>query len=172
MVPRVKIPLFATLALCLGFVAPLARGAARPEAVALGNNTYSITCQAGTGFARDTDKLKAQALDAAAAFCTERHKELKVVSATTYKPKLMFTGYAQAKVVFKALDAGDPELTAPVSAAPSEESAPAGYQAVPERTPTDTLYNELMRLEDLRKRGILTDEEFQAQKKKVLERSK
>jgi hypothetical protein len=32
------------------------------------------------------------------------------------------------------------------------------------------LYTELMKLDDLRKRGILTDEEFEAQKAKLLAR--
>ncbi len=37
--------------------------------------------------------------------------------------------------------------------------------------PSD-LYAELLKLDDLRKRGILTEEEFQSQKKKLLEGSK
>ena len=36
---------------------------------------------------------------------------------------------------------------------------------------TDDLYEALLKLDDLRKKGILTDEEFQAEKKKVLSRS-
>jgi hypothetical protein len=34
------------------------------------------------------------------------------------------------------------------------------------------LYNELMKLDDLRKRGILTDAEFEAQKQKLLGESR
>ena len=33
---------------------------------------------------------------------------------------------------------------------------------------TDDLYAQLTKLDDLRKKGILTDEEFQAEKKKIL----
>ena len=36
-------------------------------------------------------------------------------------------------------------------------------------TPTKDVYSELMKLDELRKKGILTEEEFQTQKKKVLE---
>jgi hypothetical protein len=39
---------------------------------------------------------------------------------------------------------------------------------VSQKQATDDLYTELTKLDDLRKKGILTDEEFQAQKKKLL----
>lgn len=164
-----------------------AQGATKqPTVESLGNNTYSITRKAGSGFTRDTEKLKQEALDEAAAYCAAHQKELKVISATTSKPKLMFTGYATANVVFKALDAGDPELRAPVMTTTTSAGATYAPQAPgtippssatvettasPSHTSTDALYSDLMKLDELRKRGILTEEEFQAQKKKVLERS-
>jgi hypothetical protein len=43
---------------------------------------------------------------------------------------------------------------------------------VSEKPAAGDLYTELIKLDDLRKRGILTEEEFQAEKKKVLNRSK
>jgi len=49
----------------------------------------------------------------------------------------------------------------PPAAAPAEKSLS-----------TDELYNDLLKLDDLRKKGILSDDEFQAEKKKVLSRSK
>jgi hypothetical protein len=45
------------------------------------------------------------------------------------------------------------------------------YAPVERRLTTDELYNELVKLDDLRKKGILTDDEFQAEKKKLLSRS-
>ncbi len=166
-----------------------AQGATKqPTVESLGNNTYSITRKAASGFTRDTEKLKQEALDEAAAYCASHQKELKVISATTSKPKLMFTGYATANVVFKALDAGDPELRAPVMAlmtttpngaalAPQApgvippSSATVEMTTSPAGSSTDALYSDLMKLDELRKRGILTEEEFQAQKKKILERA-
>ncbi|MBK8573770.1 MAG: SHOCT domain-containing protein [Holophagaceae bacterium] len=38
-----------------------------------------------------------------------------------------------------------------------------------ENEPKNDLYNELLKLDDLKKRGIITEEEFQGQKKKLLE---
>lgn len=138
-----------------------AKSQVAPPVVPMGDNTYSITREAGNGFTRDTDKLKAEAMDDAVKFCASQGKQLKVVTTSEEKP-LYTLGYAKAKIIFKALDAGDPELTRePAPLVLSEKPAVAG-----------DLYTELLKLDDLRKRGILTDEEFQSEKKKVLKHSK
>jgi hypothetical protein len=163
-------PLFTTLLFVFGFVAASGRADTVARIETLGNNTYAATREAGNTFMRDLDQLKAEAMADAQAYCAKLHKELKVVSTTAKKPKVMLTGFASAKVVFKALDANDPELTAP-NVAPTADGGSSNPVAAPAaRTPTDTLYNDLMKLDDLRKRGILTEEEFQAQKKKLLEK--
>lgn len=137
----------------------------------MGNDTYSITCAAKTGFVRHTDELRTEALDDAAKFCAAQGKQLKVVTVTESKPPLMFLGYAKANVVFKALNAGDPELKS--EPAPSAMTERLASPVITERPlTTDELYAELMKLDELRKKGILTDEEFQSEKKKVLNRSK
>ena len=144
----------------------------------MGNNTYSITRVARHALDRDIDALKAQAMEDATRFCATRGKQLKVVSMTEEKPWIS-VGYFKATIVFKALNAGDPELTAapaPVAAysqptymASTPPPAPA---AAPEKlVTTGDLYNALMQLDDLRKKGILTDEEFQSEKQKILKRS-
>ncbi len=138
----------------------LASAAARveppPKVVPLGDNTYSISCEANYIFARNTAKLKAQAREAAAKFCASQGKQLKVVSLTDEKP---FYGvdFIKAKIVFKALDAGDPELGADKTAEKPADSS--------------DMYTELIKLDELRKKGILTDDEFKAEKKKILKRS-
>jgi hypothetical protein len=134
----------------------------------MGDNTWSITCEARTAFNRDVDKLKADATDAATKFCADQGKQMKLISLTGKLP--MFSlGYARAKIVFKALNPGDPELTEPVMVPGAP--VPVVYAPVERRLTTDELYNELVKLDDLRKKGILTDDEFQAEKKKLLSRS-
>ncbi|HEY1792129.1 MAG TPA: SHOCT domain-containing protein [Opitutaceae bacterium] len=137
-----------------------------PPPVSLGNNTYSIRREAGTAFMRDVDKLKEQCTDAATKFCASQGRQLKVLSLEGKAPTFG-TGYAYAKIVFKALNPGDLELTEPV-AMPGQPAAPVYAQR---HLTTDELYDQLTKLDDLRKKGILTDEEFQAQKKKLLERA-
>jgi hypothetical protein len=155
----------------------------------MGDNTYSITCEAPNAFHRDLDKLKEDATDAASKYCADQGKQMKLISLTGKVP-VFGMGYAKAKIVFKALSPGDPELTMPVAAngsmaAPAAAQAmyaapPAAYAAAPAtyaapaplpHLSTDDLYAELVKLDDLRKKGILTDDEFQAEKKKLLSRS-
>jgi hypothetical protein len=136
--------------------------------VSMGNNTWSIRREAGTAFTWDVDKLKAEVTDAAKKFCADQGKEMKVISVTGKAP-MFSTGYAWAKIVFKALNPGDPELTAP-AVVPGTPPPPV-YAPVERRLTTDELYNELLKLDDLRKKGILTEDEFLAEKKKLLSRS-
>ncbi len=161
------------------FCVALTGYAAPPKVESMGNDTYTVTRVAKTGFVRHTDELRAEALDDAAKFCADQGKQLKVVTVTESKPKIMFFGYAKATVVFKALNAGDPELksepapaalTGGTAAAYAERPAPP--MIVERPLTTDELYSELTKLDDLRKKGILTDEEFQSEKRKVLNRSK
>jgi hypothetical protein len=134
----------------------------------MGDNTWSITCEASSAFHRDLYKLKQEATEAATKFFADQGRQLKVISLTGKVP-VFAMGYAKAKIVFKALNAGDPELTAPayVPGAPTQ----VVYAPVEKRLTTDELYSELVKLDDLRKKGILTDDEFQAEKKKLLSRS-
>jgi hypothetical protein len=137
--------------------------------VPLGNSTFSITCTGGSAFMRDIDQLKAEASDSASKFCEAQGKVLKPISMKEKKPRFSF-GYFEATLVFMALNPGDPALlppSAPVAAsAGMPEAAPA-----PRTLSTDELVDELTKLDDLRKKGILTDDEFQAEKKKVLSHS-
>ena len=57
----------------------------------------------------------------------------------------------------------------PAAGGPVYLAAPAA--PVERHLTTDELYSELVKLDDLRKKGILTDEEFQAEKKKLLSHS-
>ena len=130
----------------------------------LGDNTYSITVKADNKFTRNTEKLKNEAMAAATDFCTKAGKQLKVVSVTEDKALLLVGPYAQATLTFQALSPGAPELAAPADV--------PGKPAVAAPLTTDELYASLTKLDDLRKKGILTDEEFATEKKKLLARSK
>ena len=141
----------------------------------LGDNTYECTREASTSFDRNVDKLAAEAKEDAAKYCESKGKEPKVISVSVHKswPTL---GFSRATVTFMALNAGDPELAdkAPVPVMTEgkkvrkHEAAAVG--AV--EGPVDELYDGLMKLDELRRRGLLTEEEFQAEKKKLLERAK
>ena len=148
--------------------------ASTSKVVPIGDNTYSITREASSAFKRDVDALQAEAEADAAKYCADHGKQLKIIAVSADRP-FFSLGYASAKVVFKALDAGSPELTSSASAAAAASaSAPVALPADPLTQPSvpGDLYTELIKLDDLRKRGILTDKEFNAEKKKLLKRSR
>lgn len=130
----------------------------------MGDGTLRITVEAKTAFNRDVDGMKDTARAAAASFCDAQHKQLQVVSVSGKKPWFS-TGFTSATIIFKAIDPNAPE-PAPQYAAGPAAAAPVNIVAA-----TDDLYAALMKLDDLRKKGILTDEEFQAEKKKILSHS-
>jgi hypothetical protein len=187
--------------------AVLAGCATTTRVVSNGDGTYSITRVAGNALQRDTAALTAQAKAEAERYCAAQGKQMEVVDVLVERP-FFSTGYAQSKVIFKPVDAGQsaaarepapapaperpipvaaPEPPAPEPVAVSEPPAaapapapapvaqsPAPAAAVAPALPItgNDLYSELLKLDDLRKRGILTEDEFQAEKKKVLNRSK
>lgn len=154
--------LFLTFVCCV--TALTCAAASKSSMAPLGNDTYSITREAKTGFDRDVDRLKDLAKQDAAKFCESQGKQLKVIDLTAKKP-FFGTGYANATIVFKALSPGSAELAASSGAA---ETAPTPKQY----TNTSDLYNDLLKLDELRQKKILTEEEFQSEKQKVLNRSK
>jgi hypothetical protein len=164
--------IFLTLGLFLALLGPVAAADSNSKVVQMGGDTYEITRKASNAFHRDVDALKAEVQEDAAKYCASLGKEMKVLSLTSEKPWFAM-GYANAKIMFRALNPGDPELSRPVGATAATAGLGAAPAAAPvERiTPTGDLYNDLLKLDDLRKRGILTEEEFQAEKKKVLARS-
>jgi hypothetical protein len=129
----------------------------------LGNNTYSVTASATNKFTRNTEKLKASGIEAAARFCAKEGRRFKLLSANESKSMYLVGGMAATRITFKALKEDDPELASAID-------APARVTAAP--TATDFLYDELIKLDDLRQKGILTETEFATEKKKVLDRSR
>jgi len=132
--------------------------------VPLGDNTYSVVREASNTFMRDIEKLKAEARDAAEKFCSAQGKQMKEVSLVTEKPWPTI-GLFKATLVFKAIKPGEqePTPTVPSVAAVVSSNTAAG---------SDDFYSALIKLDDLRKKGILTDKEFDAQKKRILKNSK
>ena len=129
-------------------------------------DTYSITAKAGSKFSLDTDKLKGQAMEAAAKFCAKEGKQLKVLSVTEDKSIYLVGPFARVTLVFKALNPGELEL------APPPGEVVATKPAVPASPATEQLYADITDLNELRKQGLLSDAEFEVEKKKVLDRSK
>ena len=138
----------------------LAGCASNTHVVSMGHDTYAITCEAVTLFANNTEALKAKARDEAAQFCASKGKQMKEVDVAVEKSRRS-TGFAKAKIVFRAVDAANPDRDRETAAAPAREKP----------VNVDLLYKDLIKLDDLHKKSILSDEEFQGVKKKVLDHS-
>ena len=141
----------------------------------MGDNTFAITRTATSGFDRDVRKFRQEAEQDAVKYCTSQGKMLKVVAVTSDRPHFG-GGFASARIIFRALEPGDPALTAVEAPVPGAVAVGTG-QSVAAPTgvlPTyaGDLYSEILKLDDLRKRGLLSDKEFEQQKKKLLKKSK
>jgi len=74
---------------------------------------YTVTRKATSAFERNTEAMTAQAKEDAAHFCAAQGKQLRVLDVVVDKP-FYATGYASAKVVFKAVNPGEPLTSEPV----------------------------------------------------------
>jgi hypothetical protein len=160
--------------------------------VQLSADTYRLSRADGGGRYPDAAAMKAAVVEDANAFASSRGK-IAVEVAT--REETMRTGHLSTiDYDFKLVAPGEPApaAAAAVPAVPTAPSAPAvalpaerGPAAVPAAGTAATvvpaavvpsagsegkpdLYTELIKLDELRRRGILTDEEFQALKAKLI----
>lgn len=148
--------------LLIGAMAPLQAASPNdpnPPIAELGNDTYVITRGATFFYFRDTTKLVNRARADAQKFCHDLHREMKELSVEELKAGLVIGDFAKARITFRALPPGDPAL--------ADTRAPAGGNlAAPTPNPSD-----LTKLEDLHRVGVVTDPEFDAAKKRLMEQS-
>lgn len=128
----------------------------------VGDGTLRITCSGQSKFTRNTTRLKDAATAEATRYCNERGKHLKVISTSEHKGMYLVGEMPSFTLVFKPVDA----LEAMTAAAAAAVASP-GTVDTPVAVSGD-FYAMLLKLDDLRKKGILTEDEFQAEKKKIL----
>jgi hypothetical protein len=150
-------------------------GCANPDIVQISPDTYLLAREAHGGIFASAAAMKADVIRDASAFAEGQGKVAIPLSA---KEIPMGTGPAQWASIeyqFRVVDKNDPAVRRTqlihnpnVVIQRTDPDAPdtrAGEQG--ERA--KDIYSELLKLEDLRKRGILTNAEFEVQKKKLLE---
>lgn len=132
-----------------------------------------VSRQAATGFS-GSGTLKAEAFQEATRYCEKLGKSFQVVSTQEASPPYILGNFPKAEVQFMCLDANDAELYRPklkkaadtVIEIKNDNRGKADTPAAP-AAPKD-VYSELLKLDSLRKQGIITDAEFQTQKTKLL----
>ena len=151
--------------------------AGKPEVVQLSPDTYMISkADHGGIFGGGLPKLKAAVIKQANEFAAGQGK-IAIPLSSSERP--MGNGPAQwatFEYQFRVVDKSDleakrtslaprPDTVISIEGSPAQTAAP---QKADDRV--DDLYSQLIKLDDLRKRGLISDAEFEIEKRKLLER--
>lgn len=149
-------------------------GCANPGIVKLSPDTYMLSREAHGGIFASASGLKAGVINDAHAFAEGQGKVAIPISSTERPMGNGPAQWASFEYQFRVVDKDDPEVRrtsllphANVLIQKTENisvNIPTKNESI---KPKDT-YAELVKLDDLRKKGIITDAEFEAQKKKIL----
>lgn len=148
-------------------------GCASPGIVQISPDTYMLSRADRGGIFRNSSAMKADVINEANAFAAAQGK-VAVPLFLTEKPLVPATRLASVEYQFRIVDKNDPEARR-VSLVPR----PDVVIDKTERVAVDTnsknttekakdVHAELLKLDDLRKRGIVTEVEFEVQKRKLL----
>lgn len=157
---------FASLAL-LSSALLLSACVATPEIVKTADNNYTLTrIDKGGSFDNLADTQKSVIADANKFAESQGKVAVKVSLKDT---PMQIQGYTSVEYKFQLMSKAEAEVQEQVTQ-PATTSAAAAPVKVQKVGP-DAMYDALIKLDDLHKRGILTDEEFAGQKKKILDRN-
>ena len=128
-----------------------------------------VSRQAATGFS-GSGKLKAEAFQEASQYCEKLGKSLQVVSTHEASPPYILANFPKAEIQFMCLDAKDAELNRPKlrKEADTVIEVKKDIRTKDESVKHKDVYAELIKLDDLRKKGIISEAEFAEQKKRLL----
>jgi hypothetical protein len=158
-------------------VAILLAGCANPGIVQISPDTYLLSREDHAGIFGSSSSLKAGVIADANAFAASQGK-VAIPLSTSEKPVGNTPGsWAKFDYQFRVVAKNDPEarrtsLTPRADVVIEKTEKISADVRTKDQTskPRDT-YSELLKLDDLRKRGILSEAEFDAQKKKLLSSS-
>ena len=147
---------------------------ANPAIVEISPDTYLLSRTDKGGVFGNPSKMKANVIREANEFAKSRGKVAIPVSVSETTMKI--GRFAQIDYQFRLVDKDDPAAKATSLVGRADVVIQEGTQktSVDVHTTDETeipkdVYAELLKLEDLRQRGILTQAEFDAEKKKLLE---
>lgn len=145
--------------------------AAEPEIIKLSPDTYMISKEDHGGIFGNAQKMKAKIIKQANAFAESQGKVAVPISAKE-KPMGVLGQWAAFEYQFRVVSKDDPEAhRTQMAHNPNiviQKADPDAALVSANKPQEKDIYNELIKLDDLHKRGILTDAEFQTQKRKLL----
>ena len=156
----------------LASIALLIAGCANPGVVKLSPDTYMLSKADHAGILGNVAKLKASVIEEANKFA-EAQGKIAIPIASRETPNSP-GHFATFEYQFRVVDANDPEARrtalVPRPDITIDRTDRLSVDVI-DKTPKDArpdLYIELTKLDELRKKGLLTEEEFEAEKKKLL----
>ena len=156
-------------ALTLAIVA----GCANPTIVSLGPDTYLLSRTDKGGVFGNASAMKADVIREASEFAAKQGRVAVPISLQE-TPLIVGARFASVEYQFRVVDKNDPEVRrgslvprADIVIEKMERSSVDARSRDQTERPKD-IYGELIKLDDLRKRGILTEAQFEAQKQKLL----
>lgn len=154
-------------------VAAVLAGCANPGIVQLSPDTYILSRTDKGGIFGDASAMKADVIREANEFAASQGKVAIALSLREI-PLAVGARFASVEYQFRVVEKSDPEARrvrlvprADVVIEKTEKTTVDVKTKDQTERPKD-IYAELLKLDDLRKRGIITDAEFEAQKKKLL----
>lgn len=136
--------------------------------IPVGQDTFMVTKQSSTGF-HSGASVKAEIFPEAAVYCSKIGKDLQPVS-DRIVDGVPGRSFASAELTFRCLAAGDPGLSRPTpkpyaNVRIEQQTVQTSAPAAP---PATDIYAELLKLKSLLDAKIITPDEFEQQKRKIL----
>ena len=149
-------------------------GCSNPEIIKLSPDTYMLFREDHRGVFGSPSSLKAGVISDANKFA-EKQGKVAIPISSHFKPMGIGPAqWAEFEYQFRVVNKNDPEvkrtsLTPKVNVViEKKENSTADIKIEEKTKTTKDLYSELIKLDDLLKKGIITDKEFDARKKKIL----
>ena len=145
-------------------------GCATAPAVPMGNDTYMISQTSAGGIFRSMSSLKTNVIERANAFAASKGKVAVPIAG---KEAPAYPGHMPSfEYQFRLVDKNDPRAEGGALIPRADmvvEMHQSGSGNHGSASPkTADVYTELLKLDDLKKRGIISESEFQVQKQKIL----
>ena len=157
----------------ISFAVACLAACANPGIVQLSPDTYMLSRTDKGGVFGNSAAMKAGVISDANAFAQSKGKV--VIPLTTHEtPMEVGRGFATFDYQFKLVDPNSPEarstalIQRPDVVIENNERPNVDVRNKDVSDKPKDLYSEMLKLDDLHKRGLLTDQEFEAQKKKLL----
>ena len=160
-------------AMLIGVIPSAIAGA---QFIQMSPDTYMVTYTDKGGVFSSEGNTKAKMVKAAQEFAAEQGK-VAVIQSMSYRPggpgrfaagelQVVLVDKAAPKARQRVILEQAPDTTVDIRV----DGSASGSAGVPQQSSAEPdVYSELIKLDDLKKRGIITDAEFQAQKQKILE---